>query len=416
MASKKLSVWALLVLCAGGCSRERPAGPGLPPPAEKPRAESELAVTTLTPEQAKSLAIRTEAVTVRKVQQHQPLAGWVTPKPGQEVTLTAPVSGYLQAGRKGVPAPGMASVAGQELWLLQPVLSPLDQLQLATLKRGIEGELAKARESVTVADSELKRVEDLHRQKLRALQDVEQARAKLKHAQADVDAAEDKLKLFASGKDQTLPALAIQAPRAGTVLSVHAAPGQYVPPAAPLLTLIDLAPAWLRVPVSEFDLPRVDKRQPVLVRMKFAGEAKPKELRAKPVASAPVVDPMRHSADLLYELEQPAALAKDQMASVLVPLGEERLETVVPYGAVVFDAYGGVWVYLDRSAKDAAKLTYERRRVELGPSIGDGVVVRPQLRDGDRVVVEGVAALFSREFFRPPVPQGAEVEVQDDDD
>src|SRR5205807_3582505 len=110
----------------------------------------------------------------------------------------------------------------------------------------------------------------------------------------------------------------------------------------------------------------------------------------------------------LGPLMQPAPerglFAKDQMVSVYVPLGRQTRESVVPYGAVVFDAHGGSWIYLDRTASKDGEHRYERRRVDLGPTVGDGVVViRPALSDADRVVTAGAGLLFSREFHKTPV-------------
>jgi multidrug efflux pump subunit AcrA (membrane-fusion protein) len=93
------------------------------------------------------------------------------------------------------------------------------------------------------------------------------------------------------------------------------------------------------------------------------------------------------------------------MVSVLVPLDGKVRESVVPYSAVIYDAYGGVWIYLDRTVDRKGTHIYERRRVELGPALGDEVVVRPTLRPEDNVVIDGAAKLFSREFYKPPVPR-----------
>src|SRR5262249_23920792 len=95
--------------------------------------------------------------------------------------------------------------------------------------------------------------------------------------------------------------------------------------------------------------------------------------------------------------------AKDLMVTVFVPVGRKTVDSVVPYAAVVFDAHGGAWVYLDRTADKAGEHRYERRRVDLGPTVGGGVVVRPPLREGERVVSAGAALLFSREFHKTPV-------------
>lgn len=449
----------LLAALAPGCEKAPP--PAAAPATEKPKTESDLARTTLSPEAAASLRVRVEPAPSRSVQQTLSLPGWVMVPQGCEVTITAPVAGYvreapvppgqglrLAAWPGAVPVAGLPVAAQQELLALEPVLSPVEQIQLATLRRGVEGELAKAVESLTVARSELQRVLELRREGLRQQQDVEQAQARLKHAAEDLAVAEDKLKLFApAGSDGNthLRLQSIRAPRAGTVLAVHVSPGQYVQAAAPLLTMADLSHLWLRVPVPEYDLPRVDRLSPATVVLKGATSGG-RQLRpwARPIALVPQVDPVRHTADLVYDLspclhaaaladavaalaggpagpllsvlpKRPTPFAKDQMVTVLVPVGERHQETVVPYAAVVFDAYAGAWIYLERGTAGAGERVYERRRVELGPALGADVVVRPPLTAGERVVTQGAAALFSREFHKPPVTPATRGEVEDDD-
>jgi hypothetical protein len=157
---------------------------------------------------------------------------------------------------------------------------------------------------------------------------------------------------------------------------------------------------------------------------------------AQPVAHVPQVDSVRHTAEFIYELSpcsmetlwqqavstvadsasplgvfrsvaraplERTAFAKDQMVTVFVPLGQRKVESVVPYASVVFDAFGGSWIYIDRTEKAAERHQFERRRVELGPAIGDGVVIRPTAGQRERVVTTGAGVLFSREFHKTPV-------------
>jgi RND family efflux transporter MFP subunit len=416
----RLLSWGILFLAGvtAGCSKGSPA----PPAVEKPKAESELACTTLTPDACQSLGIVTVAVKNRPVQEHLPLTGWVMARQGNEVTLTAPVAGYVRdpSAAQLIATVGQKVRQGDPLLLIDPVLSPIEQVQLAALKRGVENELAKARESLLAAEAELNRVLDLARQGLRGQQDVEQARVRHRHAKEDIAAAEDKRKLFLAGAEEgaRLPPVPVKAPRDGTILAVPVSPGQYVPAAAPLVTVADLSLLWVRVPVPEQYLPQLDQQACVRIAVKSAtppssqgslkNPEKPPPIEAKPVALVPLVDAVRHTADMIYEL--PAAtgrpvLAKDQMVTAFVPLGRQSEETVVPYSAIVFDAYAGAWIYLEKEPKDG-KQVYERRRVEVGASVDGGVVVRPCCKPGERVVVTGAAALFSREFFFAPVPTG----------
>src|SRR5262249_4146442 len=72
---------------------------------------------------------------------------------------------------------------------------------------------------------------------------------------------------------------------AGTVLIVHVSPGQYVPLAAPLVTVADLSQLWVRVPVPEQELPHVARGLPASLRPRFA-----RTDRRKPAAGGPKPD------------------------------------------------------------------------------------------------------------------------------
>jgi RND family efflux transporter MFP subunit len=397
---------------AAGCSRSTPAPPAA---AEKPRVESELARTTLSATAVQKQGIQSAPVTIKHVQEHLPLTGWVMVRQGNEVTLTAPVAGYVREAGARLPIIGQDIATDQAVLAIEPVLSPIEQIQFATLKRGVENELAKARESLAAAESELNRVLELAKQGLRGQQDVEQARVRHQHAKEDLAAAQDKRKLFGeAGAELTrLNPIVLRAPRDGKVLTLLVSPGQYVPAAAPLISIADLSQLWVRVPVPEHYLPQLDRARPVKIILKAAGEngapGKPvgPSYEGTPLNIVPQVDTVRHTADMIYDLARPRGaplLAKDQMLTVFVPLGRQSEETVVPYDAIIFDAYAGTWVYVDHTPENAKIHVYERRRVELGATVDDGIIVRPKFKAGERVVTRGAAAIFSREFHVPPQP------------
>jgi RND family efflux transporter MFP subunit len=382
---------------------------------EKPHVESDLARTTLADDEVKSLRVRSEPVRSEEVQERLSFTGWVMVKQGNEVTVTAPLAGYVtEPGKGGVqPVAGMAVQKGQELFRLEPVLTPVEQIQMAGLRRDMEKDLTKAQEMVTVCKLDFQRTESLFKQKIRQEQDVEQARAKLRSAEADVEGAKDKLRLFGDDAGQGgshLKPLLVKAPRDGTVLTVPVSPGQYIQAAAPLVTLADLSELWLRVPVPENDLSRLDAKKNVTVLPRGNGHLKgadgnPLRFEAEPVAFVPLVDSAKHTADLIYRLKPVQGnflWAKDQMVDVLVPVGGKNKQSIIPYTAVVYDSYGGSWIYLDRSKNGENKHVFERRRVEVGATVDGGVVIGAAAQAGDRVVVEGVGVLFSREFHRPP--------------
>src|SRR4029079_6072675 len=116
-------------------------------------------------------------------------------RPGNEVVLTAPTAGYVHfpKGRQA-PIAGETVRANQALLQLDPVLSPVEALQVASLKRSTESDLIKAETTLKNAEIEFKRAQDV--QKVRSKQEFEQAQKALAHAKEEVAAAKDKLAFF----------------------------------------------------------------------------------------------------------------------------------------------------------------------------------------------------------------------------
>lgn len=379
---------------------------GTPTTSEKPRSESDLAFTNITKKAYVSLQIKTQPIAIKDVHERLALTGWIMSKPGHEVTLTAPAAGYVRfLNGRSVPVAGATVEPGQELMQIQPVLSPVEQIQVAALKRGIESELVKAQTTLKTAESDFMRIQDLHAQNLRSKQDLELAQKARDHALEELAGAKDKLKYF------DLPPVSIKAPQRGTILLSPIGAGQYVAASAPLVTIIDLTPIWVRVPVPEFDLPKVDPKLNVAISWKNPSHERIEKsafLSAKPTGRVAQVDPIKHTAELWYELE-PAKNAdrfvKDQMVTVHLALGKTEKAAVVPYSAIIFDAHGHAWIYLERTNDKDTAHQFERRPIEMVSSTDDGIIIRANLTGRERVVTSGAAVLFSRDFHKTPVAE-----------
>jgi multidrug efflux pump subunit AcrA (membrane-fusion protein) len=414
----------LSLLLLAGCSRPSAHAPAVAAP-EKPKPESELAQTTLPVSAARALGIATTPARVGPVQDALRLPGLVASPVGYEAVITAPLAGVVRLPDGATaPAPGTAVAKGQILFEIEPVMGPTEAVQLAALKRGFENEKNKAVEGERIAKTEFERLQGLLKEGLRSQQDVDQAHVRWVGALEDVKAANAKLEAFS---DAPRP---VRCVRGGTLLTLAVSPGQTVAAAAPLATVADLSRLWVKVAVPESDLARIDARRPAVIALRPAGHGGVPLARhlylVVPRSLVPQVDPVRHTADLFYDLlpvsleefarfatealANPAAarpptataFARDQLLTVPVPLDEPRQECVVPVAAVLYDTYGGAWVYVEQKA-DAKTIVYERRRVELGPVTDGGVIVRPPLKAGEKVVSVGAGALFSREFYKPPV-------------
>jgi RND family efflux transporter MFP subunit len=391
-------------LLAVGCNN--PAKPSAPA-SEKVKSEADLAFTDLSKKAYVSLEIKTQKAEVKEVSERLALTGWIMAKPGNEVTLTASIAGYVHFPKDRAPIAGEPVKAKDELLTLQQELSPVEKIQVAALKITYETELAKAQSTLKNCEIELTRTEKLVESKAKNKQELERAQLNLDHAKEEVAGATKRLEKLTVLQNQPRP---LQASRDGKILQLYVGPGQYVPVSAPLITIIDLQPVWARVPVPESDLLDVDPKANVEVGWKNGNHNQTGKLpffKAKPVGRVPQVDPAKHTAELWYELlptKEADRFVKDQMVTVHLPVGKKGKGTIVPYSAIVFDVHGQGLIYLERTTDKDTKHRFERRPVELVSSTDDGnVVIRTDLNGGERIVTNGAAVLFSRDFHRTPV-------------
>jgi multidrug efflux pump subunit AcrA (membrane-fusion protein) len=115
---------------------------------------------------------------------------------------------------------------------------------------------------------------------------------------------------------------------------------------------------------------------------------------ATPVTAPPTADATTAGVDLFYRLANPdRSLRPGQRVSVRLPLRASQEHLVVPLAAVLFDAFGGTWVY---EAKEGG--VFERQRVALIDMVGAFAVLSQGPPLGTRVVTTGAAELFGTEF------------------
>ncbi len=189
-------------------------------------------------------------------------------------------------------------------------------------------------------------------------------------------------------------ALPLNAPRGGTVVAVHAYPGQVVQAGDPLLDLADYAAALVRVPWSGEGAP------PPTASVEPAGGG---ARRAASLAGpAPEADPLTGAAAWLYRVSG-GGLRPGLALTVHVPSSVAPEHGVlVPDAAVVqWDALA--WAYVEREPG-----AFVRVRVPTTTAGAGGWVVTTGLTAGDRVVVTGAELLLSEEF-RARIVVGEEV-------
>lgn len=398
----KRSFWfvgtaAIGIAAAGlvfGCGKSQTSGAKAEPPAKVENAvkEAELTTVKLTAKAEARLGIETRPVEMKKLPGALVVGGEVMALPGQEVRIAAPSAGTVLAPADGAGArAGRAVKKGQEV--MRFMLLPPDRDLI-----GVKEDLALRQVQYDSAKAKAERARGLLAAKAASQKDVEDAEVELARAQGALEAAKGRLSLFAGAATDDaaaqLSTLSLTSPLDGTVAAVYVASGQTVPASTALFDVARQDPLWIRVPVYVGDLASVDAGADAVIRPFGGSGGQPVIVNAKPVQGPPLSDAPSASADLFYQISNPdGAFRIGQKLSVLLAKREAESGLIVPVSAVLYDIYGGTWVY-----RRSAPQTYERLRVEISHVVGDLAVVRRGVKGGDEVVVAGAAELFGTEF------------------
>lgn len=377
-----------------GCGKSQTSGAKAVSPAKVENAVKEVDLTTvkLTQKAEARLGIETKPVETKRIPGTLVVGGEVVALPGQAARVAAPLAGTVLATADGSAArSGRMVKKGQEV--MRFMLLPPDRDLI-----GVKEDLALRQVQYDSAKAKAERARDLLAVKAASQKDVEDAEVELARAQGGLEAAKGRLGLFAgAATDEAagqLSTLSLTSPLDGTVAAVYVAPGQTVPASTALFDIARQDPLWIRVPVYVGDLAAVDAGADAVVRPFGGSNGRPVMVNAKPVQGPPLSDAPSASADLFYQISNPdGAFRIGQKLSVLLTKREAESNLIVPVSAVLYDIYGGTWVYRRSSPQ-----TYERLRVEMSHVVDNMAVVRRGVKAGDDVVTAGAAELFGTEF------------------
>ena len=283
--------------------------------------------------------------------------------------------------------------AGQVLVELE---SPEYLEAVAALDRSLAAE--------ALARATLAREEDLFSRGVCPLRDVQEARAALEQAAADVRQARGWLSAFGVSSDELARwngaedrpekhRLRVRAPMAGRVLESVVSVGALVQPGDPMVTIGDPAAVWVSAAVPVSELPAVEralrsKQVPARVTMAAHPDV---EFSGAVDGIAGVLDSgsrMARVRVLVHDQEERLRPGMFVRVSVLLP-GGGAPGLLVPEEAVLEDE-GRWFLFVHLSGDD-----YLRRPVTPGRAAGGWMEVTGELQEGDRVVSRGAFLLKS---------------------
>ncbi|MCO5065707.1 MAG: efflux RND transporter periplasmic adaptor subunit [Rhizobiaceae bacterium] len=309
-------------------------------------------------------------------------------------TLLARVPGFIQEINY---KDGEALKSGQRTFLIEP-----EPYQLA-LQQAQAG-LASAQAASEVSAAELKRQQDLLKQKVVAQSSADQA-----SAQADSDAAKvQQSEVDVKQAELNLSYTQVNAPFDGTVTARQVSLGQYVGSGSPteLATIVQLDPIHVNFTVSEQDVLRIR------AAMRKQGMTE-QDLRKVPVEiGLQTEDGFPHTGTLDYVAPAVTvstgtlpvravfengdkALLPGYFVRVRIPVGELPDSLLVPDRAIGTDQ-GGRYVLV--ANKDDV---VEQRPVEIGQLVGKLRVINSGISAEDRILTDGLMKAVPGQKIEP---------------
>jgi membrane fusion protein (multidrug efflux system) len=302
----------------------------------------------------------------------------------QTVVIVPKTAGRLEAVYVKL---GDAVVRGQRLAKIEDH-EIREQVNQAEAAFQVAGAGIRQREAdLKFAETNLQRSKELFERQLLPRQTLDDADARHQAAVAQVELARAQLTQSRARLDELRINLAntvIESPVNGFVAKRAVDAGAYVSQNAPVADVVDISLVRLVANVVEKDLRRVEQGEAAKVEVDaFPGEA----FKGRVARVAPVLDPATRTAQIEVEIPNPGNRLKPGMyARVSLTIEQRANALTVPSNSLVnIEGQRGVFL--------AQNNTAAFRPVEVGIEESARVEVLSGVKDGDRVITTGSAAL-----------------------
>ncbi|MBY0318738.1 MAG: efflux RND transporter periplasmic adaptor subunit [Reyranella sp.] len=339
-------------------------------------------------------AVGVRPATMKGVSQSFEFVGRI--KAIERVEVRARVEGFLE---KVLFKEGQDVKAGELLYQIEKVQfqAALDQAK---------ANLVVAEATLTNAKLEYERSLELSKRNFSPQSDVDQKKAALDTAAGRVMQVKAALTQAQVNLDYT----DIRAPIDGRIGRTAYTVGNLVNPASGVLaTIVSQDPIYVLFPVSVRDLEAIREAR----RKEDGGMAKidirvrlpsGQEYTQRGVwnLTDPQVDPQTDSLIMRATIPNPdRTLTDGQFVTAIIRERQEAPRLVVPQSALQVDQSG----YYVLVVNDQQKV--EQRRVQTGPQRGTDVVVASGLKEGDKVIVDGIQKVRPGQVVQATVLQAA---------
>ncbi|MDX1648440.1 MAG: efflux RND transporter periplasmic adaptor subunit [Myxococcota bacterium] len=262
------------------------------------------------------------------------------------------------------------------------VLARLETRELEARRRELEARVSQVQAQLALARRTSARRETLARQETISEQAWDEARFQEEALAAELAAARAALEAVRASLELSL----LRAPFAGTITARLVDEGPPVAPGQPVLRLIENARLELRVGLPP------DTAAALVPGERYPARSDAGAFTVRLETRIPSVDPGTRTVAAVFAIpEPPTGLHHGSMASLSVETKRPGEGFWLPLTALA-ESRRGLWAafaLVPDAAADAAHRV-ERREVQLVHAEAERAFVRGTLRDGDRIVVDGL--------------------------
>jgi membrane fusion protein, heavy metal efflux system len=272
---------------------------------------------------------------------------------------------------------------GQQVHERQPLLyvSSPDYSQL-------RANYLKSRDAHALAHKNYVRSQDLFAHHAIAERDLQAAESAEIQAQADLQAAEQSLKILGIPRPDTLienpvsPEVPLLSPINGEVVERLCAPGQVIQAGqTQCFTISNMQTVWVLANVYENQLAYVHPGDPVTIKT----DAYPEVFRGRISFMGAALDPTSRTLQARIDTANPSGkLKKDMYVTATVVAGKISNALLAPDSAILRNAENEPFVYVETGQNQFA-----RRMVKVGESNGGNTQIISGLQTGEKVAGDG---------------------------
>lgn len=275
---------------------------------------------------------------------------------------------------------------GQQVKAGDPLVK-LEAVELANSVRQAADNVRKAQANYDLALNDFNRYQTLYDKGAVSEQQLDNAKAKLKTAEADLSSAVANQ----SSSQQQYSYGVISSPVDGVIANKSATVGQVVSPGAALMMVQDINQVYAVINVEQKDLGRVKIGQKANVSV----DAYPDKVFT---GTVDVMNPEAGSGSRMFRTKIKVDNSADELkpgmfAKIELSTGESMKVLTIPQSAVV-QKQGNYYAFVAENSKAV------RKQIEIGEVTGNTVTVKSGLQPGEKVVATGVSRLKDGDAIR----------------